>query len=150
MKVDVMFTVGHDLMGEIIEAVTDSEFSHASIFLLDGIVEAIGEGVVISDVHKYDKIGKEIVSVEVPNMPAAIAVAHSLIDKEYGFGDCITGAIFDLTGVEIGGLNKETVNCSETVTLILRAGGVKILPEIEAGCITPQDLYEELKQLTSK
>lgn len=150
MKVDVMFTVGHDLMGEIIEVITDSEFSHASIFLLDGIVEAIGEGVVISDIHKYDKIGKEIITVEVPEIDLAISMAQSLLGKEYGLGDCITGGLFDLTGVEIGGLNKDTVNCSETVTLILRAGGVFILPELESGCITPQVLYKELKRLTSE
>jgi hypothetical protein len=33
-----------------------------------------------------------------------------------------------------------TMNCSETVSRVVRAGGVNVLPGVDADCITPMDL----------
>jgi hypothetical protein len=43
-----------------------------------------------------------------------------------------------------------TMNCSETVTRILRAGGLNVLPGVNADCVTPMDLYRYLAADTVK
>ena len=88
----------------------------------------------------------EYIRVDIPDLGAAEAKAKHLLNTSYGLlTDCVEGAVHDLTGIVLPGNGEKTVNCSETVTRILRAGGLDALPGHEADSVTPGDLYRELK-----
>jgi hypothetical protein len=150
MMTAVIFVRGSkgNTVDRVIDDVSRGEFSHVAIKILDSIVEALGEpdlgdkypGVWAHNPEKYDGADVEVVPVELPDLPSAEAEARSLIGTFYGYTDCIRGGLYDLTGVTLQG-NKFTANCSETVTRILRAGGLDVLPGVPPDCITPNDLY---------
>lgn len=145
MKVDVLFTAGHNIVGEIVETTTQSRWAHAAIFMLDGIVEAVQPRVTVSDLHQYDDAEKEIITIEVPFYDNAAIKANELLGTKYGlWTDCLSGGLHSLLDMETKGNGETTVNCSETVTRILRAGGLRLLPDRTADCITPEDLYQAL------
>lgn len=147
-KVKVLFTAGHNLIGNTVEFLTHSRWAHASIFLLGGIVEAISPAVTISPIDKYDQTEQEIIEVEIPDVIAAEEQAGSLIGVQYGlFTDCLDGGLNDVLGYHSKGNDIKTVNCSETVTRILRAGGLDILPDVAADCVTPEGLYQVLLEI---
>jgi len=140
-----------NLVDHVINDVSQGEYSHSAIKFDWGIIESLGikdpgdkyPGVWLHDPGKYDNAMVTRIEVDLPDIPAAEVEARLLIGTLYGYTDCVRGGLYDLLGVELEG-NKITANCSETVTRILRAGGLNILPDIEADCITPNDLYREL------
>jgi hypothetical protein len=142
----VIFVHGDNFLSKIIQKATGSEWAHVGIELFDGIVEALFEGVKLSERNKYDLYHTDYVSVDIPEIDAAEEKARQLLNTSYGFlTDNFTGAVHALTGIVLVGNEEKTVNCSETVTRILRAGGLDILCGIEADAITPGDLYGILK-----
>jgi|GEM_PF-2175128 len=144
-KVKVLFTAGHNIIGNTVEFLTHSRFAHASIFILGGIVEAVNPAVILSAIDKYDGVEQEVLEVEIFDMDAAENEAQGLIGVEYGLlTDCLDGGLNDVLGYHSKGNGIETVNCSETVTRILRAGGLDVLPEVSADCVTPESLYQAL------
>ena len=148
MKVDVLFTAGHNVVGDIVEVTTESRWVHAAIFMLDGIVEAVHPAVTVSNIHTYDNTEKEIITIDVPLYDQAVSKANSLLGTPYGLvTDCLVGGIHDVLGIELTGNGEKTVNCSETVLRILRAGGVAILTDHVADIITPEDLYQVVLQV---
>ena len=143
--VKVLFTAGHNLIGDTVEFLTHSRWAHASVFILGGIVEAVHPVVVLSPANKYDGVEHEIIDVEILDITKAEERAHSLIGIPYGLiTDCLDGGLNDLIGYHAKGNGTKTVNCSETVTRILRAGGLDILPGVAADCVTPECLYQAL------
>jgi hypothetical protein len=113
------------------------------VLMFNGILEALGSGVVVSeDVHKYDKCRTEMISVNVPDLPAASRKWRSLIGCKYSLlGSCFAGMIYDVFHRIIHKKWHWRYDCSETITLGLRKGMVKILPRVPAYCITPKDLF---------
>ena len=108
-------------------------------------MEAIHPAVVLSLVDKYDSVEREIIEVEIADIMAAEVEAQGLIGVPYGLiTDCLDGGLHDLIGYHANGNGEITVNCSETVTRILRAGGSDILPGMAADCVTPEGLYQAL------
>jgi len=146
MKVKVLFSYPCTPFGEIIEAVEGKgQPSHAAIFMLGGILEALSNGFVKSPINAYDQFKHTIIEVDVPNIEAAEEEANKLLGNPYGYRACLDGGLHDLLGVTVPGDGEKTVDCSEAVTRILRAGGVDVLPGVYADCVTPADLLKELQ-----
>lgn len=102
-------------------------------------------GVWIHDADKYDNDPNAVfIDVDVPDLEGAETEARKLIATHYGYLDCVVGGYYDITGKQIPADGGITANCSETVTLILRAGGFNVLPGVEADAVTPNDLYKAL------
>jgi len=144
-RVKVLFTAGHNIIGDTVEFLTHSRWAHASIFILGGIVEAISPAVILSAADKYDGVEQELIEIELSDLAAAEIEAQALIGIPYGLiTDCLDGGLNDLIGYQAKGNGTKTVNCSETVTRIIRAGGLNVLPGIPPDCITPEVLYQAL------
>jgi len=151
MKVNVLFYFGTNWVGRIIkffEGKGDNP-THTGIFMFDSLLEALDAGFVKSPVDEYANSRTKIVSVEVPNIADAEAEAKRLLYTPYGWSDCVNGGIYDTTGVMLPGDGEITVNCSEAVTRILRAGGVDVLPGVYADCVTPADLLKALEVMAA-
>jgi len=148
MKVKVLFSYPCTPFGEIIEAAEGKgQPSHAAIFMLGGILEALSNGFVKSPENAYDQFKHTIVTVDVPNIEAAEAEANKLLGTPYGYVDCFTGGLHDLLGITIPGNGEKTVNCSEAVTRILQAGGLDIFPDFAPDNVTPADLLKKLQDI---
>ena len=157
-KIRVGFVGGDTVIDKVIEGASGSQYadiSHTFIYLLNSIVEAEGvkqyadpyPGVWLHPPGKYDGDGHvKIVEIDVPDLPAAESKARELIGTLYGYTDCIVTATKFLTGHNIFSGGEGTMHCSETVTRILRAGGVSVCPELQADEVSPVLLYEDLLQ----
>jgi hypothetical protein len=153
-KVTVIFVRGStdNIVDKVINDVSHGDYSHVAIKFDWGVIEALGvkdpsdkyPGVWLHSVDKYNNADVKLVDVDLSDLPAAEDEARRLIGTLYGYTDCIRGGIYDLTGVKLPG-NVLTANCSETVTRILRDGGLNILPGIDADCVTPNDLCRALE-----
>jgi len=146
MEVKVLFVFAHDWIGKIIDAAEGKgeNPSHTGIFLLDSLLEATLKGFVKSPVDEYRDCKTVVATVDIPKIEDAELEAKRLLYTPYGYIDCINGGIHDITGVQVPGDGEVTVNCSEAVTRILRAGGLDVLPGVYADCVTPADLYRAL------
>lgn len=148
-KIDILFAWPEegDAFGKVIDFVEGPEYDpcHCGA-IFDGVLyEALPKGFVKSSPDDYANRKTEILPVEVLDLSAALAMANQLLYTPYGWPDCINGGIYELTGKQLPGDGTITVNCSEAVARILRAGGVDVLPGIYADCVTPAMLYEFLK-----
>lgn len=142
----LIFVHGDNFLSKAIQFATGSQWAHVGIELLGGIVEALFDGVSLSVNNKYEGYIHEYVEVDIPYLEAAEEKARALLNASYGFiTDNVSGAVHDLTGIVLAGNGEATVNCSETVVLILRAGGFVILPDHAADTITPGGLYRAIK-----
>lgn len=146
-KIKVIFISGQSFFDVAVKIVTSSKWSHVGIYMLGGIVDALLPAVKISPSDRYSNDYCEIIEVTIPNLNAAYQEALNLVGTPYGlFTDCINGSLYKLAGISMQGNGTKTVNCSEAVTRILRAGGFPVLPGVPADCVTPRCLYEALKQ----
>ena len=151
-KVDVLFSYPCTPFGELVnlaEGAGDNP-SHAAIFMLGGILEALDNGFVKSPLNAYDGFKTTILSVDVPNIEAAEKEADKLLGTPYGWRACIDGGLHDLLGVTVPGDGEKTVDCSEAVTRILQAGGLDIFLDFSADNVTPADLLKKLQGLAMK
>ena len=150
MKVNVLFSYPVTEFGKIIDWVEGpgENPSHAAIYMLDGILEALDTGFVKSPLNAYDSFKHTILTVEVPDIEAAEAEAEKLLGTPYGYRACLDGGLHDLLGVTVPGDGEKTVDCSEAVVRILRAGGLDIFPDFSADNVTPADLLWKLKPLS--
>ncbi|MBU2700435.1 hypothetical protein Ga0466249_001527 [Sporomusaceae bacterium BoRhaA] len=173
-KVSIIFVHGDTFIDKSIDDITNGKYSHTAIKILGGVLEALGmpddgdkyPGIHLHDLGKYDnKPYVEFVSVELPDLAAAENEARNMIGMFYSYIGCIEGGTYDLFGINLRpwfnkiinilitkffhipvnlSTGKWTMNCSETVTRILRAGGLNVLPGVDADCVTPMDLYRYL------
>jgi len=149
-KVNVLFSYPCTPFGELVEAVEGKgEPSHAAIFMLGGILEALDNGFVKSPLNAYDGFKTTILTVDVPDIEAAEAKANELLGKPYGWKACIAGGLHDLLGVTIPGDGEKTDDCSEAVTRILQSGGLDIFPDFAPDNVTPADLLRKLQNRQS-
>ncbi|MBP2643785.1 MAG: hypothetical protein H6Q67_1672 [Firmicutes bacterium] len=148
-EIQVLFSYPVSPFGHLIDAVegAGADPSHSAIFMLGGILEALDNGFVKSPLNAYEGRKTTVITVKVPDMEAAEVEAGKLLGTPYGYIDCVNGGLHDLTGANIPGDGELTVDCSEAVTRILRAGGLDILPGLYADCVTPADLLEALTAL---
>jgi hypothetical protein len=145
MIVNIIFNGGHNIVGNGVEFFTHSQWAHVSFVTDNALYEAVEPKFhKIDNIHIYDEIDHEILKIEVPNIEAALKKAEDLIGTPYGlWTDCIA-TILDDIGVNSETNGEITVHCSESVTRILRAGGLDILGTKPADKISPEDLYQEL------
>ncbi|SEP36904.1 hypothetical protein [Propionispora vibrioides] len=156
------------MIDRTIEAVSQGDFCHVAVQFAWGIVEALGvpergfvPGVRLSPTDKYDGKAVATMKLALPEEAAAEQEARRLLGRLYSYIGCLEGGIYDLTGIRLQPwLNKLSdwlqirlfgtvlpvdigtwsMNCSETAARIIRAGGINVLPGVEADCITPMDL----------
>ena len=174
VKGDNRFTVDR-----LISNVTQGDYVHVAIKFKWGIVESLGvpepgcilPGVRVSPLDKYDNANVHTINIRLSDPPAAEQMAKSLIGTLYSYIGCIEGGLYNRFGIQIHGcistiLNwiirqiaklpvpidtgNWTMNCSETVARILKAGGLDVLPGVDADCITPMDLYQSLAARAAK
>jgi len=148
-KVDVLFSYPVNEFGKIIdwaEGPGDNP-SHAAIFMLGGILEALDNGFVKSPLTAYDGFKTTILTVDLPDIEVAEKEAEKLLGTPYGWRACLDGGLHDLLGVTVPGDGEKTVDCSEAVTRILQAGGLDIFPDFSADNVTPADLLNKLQTL---
>lgn len=140
---------------KIIESVSDGldiNISHAFIYDRGLVWEATGikedhdlySGFWPHDIKKY--VGNPAVRyvlVPLPDITAARTEILRLVGTPYGGGDCFRAGVYALSGIQIPD-NKAFVDCSESDVRAIRAGGMVILPDLEAGCIAPASLYKAL------
>lgn len=148
-KLTVVLMRGDDgVIDTVINAASGGIYSHAAIKILGSTLESYGvkleqdkyPGVWLHDPDEYTgNQAARFIDVDVPDLAGAEAEARRLVGTLYGYTDCIRGGLYDLFKIESDG-NSFTANCSETVTRILRAGGLTLLPGIEPDCVTPNDL----------
>ena len=153
-KLTLIFTGNSsNALSNVISKVTKGPYTHVAIKILGSTLEAFASclegdpypGVWLHEPDRYDNYKNAVfVDVEVPNLRGAEREARRSLGTYYGLVDCITSGIYNLTGTSIPGNGKHTMNCSETVVRILRAGGVNILPGVNADSISPMDLYRAL------
>lgn len=84
------------------------------------------------------------IRIEIPDLEAFEDKAVALQGTLYGYSDCLAAEYKKLTGNDALVDGETTVMCSETVSLLLRAGGLDILPNLQADQIMPVVLYHEL------
>lgn len=102
-------------------------------------------GVTVSSLDKYADYKTECIDVDIPDLDGAEQEAKKLLGTSYGFKNLAGGGLHAIMGINISGDGEKTVDCSEAVARILRAGGNNILPNIAADNITPNGLYKALK-----
>ncbi|MBP2654270.1 MAG: hypothetical protein H6Q73_1839 [Firmicutes bacterium] len=120
---------------------------HTGIFLNGYIYEALKQGFVKSSENSYDGRRIKILEVDVPNIEEAEAEAEKLLGTPYGWKACLDGGLHDVLGVTVPGDGEKTVDCSESVTRILQAGGLDIFRDFSADNVTPADLLKKLQKL---
>ncbi|VBB05091.1 Hypothetical protein LUCI_0297 [Lucifera butyrica] len=144
----LIFVGGDSEVDKIIQGATHGPYSHVAGIILNSTLESLGmkdrsdpyPGVWLHDPDKYrDSPDAEFIEVEIPDLMAAESEARKLIGSPYGYVDCVRGGLYDLTGVKLPG-NLLAMNCSETWTRILHAGGLKVLNDVAPDCVTPMDL----------
>lgn len=154
-QVRVGFAGGDTIIDKAIQKISGGDYAditHAFIYLFDSICEA--EGIKEYDdkypgvwLHPLDKYAGDthvrLIDLEVPDVEAAKAEARKLLGTPYSYHGCLEVAA-KLTGIDLPTDGALTVMCSETVTRILRAGGLSICPEEQADNVTPVMLYEDI------
>lgn len=144
--VKVIFIHGDNYLSKAIQTATHGEWAHVGIEILGGMLEALFDtGVTVSPLDKYADFKTECINVDLPDLEGAEQEATKLLGTSYGFKNFTGGGLHDIIGINISGDGEKTVDCSEAVARILRAGGNNVLPNIAADNLTPNDLYKALK-----
>ena len=152
-KVTLIFVGGESKIDKLITGITGGTKSHVAGLLFDGVYESTGlkeesdlyPGVWLHNPDKY--LGNpdvEFVTIEIPNMDSLQAEARKLLGTPYGYTDCLRTGAYELLGISIAD-NAYVMDCSETWTRLLRAGGLNVLANIQPGCVSPSRLYGEVK-----
>ncbi len=157
MIVKVGFVGGDSVIDKAIQSISGGDYAdvtHTFIYLFGSVLEAEGikhetdtyPGVWLHSPTYYDNNPHaKFIEVEVPNIDGAEEEARKLIGTPYSYHGCLEAAA-KMAGLSLPTDGEFTVMCSETVTRILRAGGVDVLGDISADTITPIQLYETLKE----
>lgn len=147
---------GDSLLDKTIEDLSDAEYSdvsHAFMLVLHSTLESRGlkdeedlyPGVWLHDIEKYryDKHAK-FFKIFIPDYKQLEKKAREELGNFYGYSSCIQFTIKKIFGKILFDINlKNSGDCSETVSEILRAGGIKNLyPDIKSNLITPEMLYQ--------
>jgi hypothetical protein len=105
-----------------------SHWNHAAMIIdEDGtLVEAVGRGVITSNISEYKNVEYYYVSTKLnkQNRDQVIAACKSFIKDKYGFVTIISIALELLTGIKIQFNSNNSMICSAVVAQSLWAGGV--------------------------
>jgi len=105
-----------------------SHWNHAAMIIdKDGtIVEAVGRGVVTSNINEYKHVEYYYVSskLNAQSRNQAVAACKSFLKDKYGFLTIASITLELLTGIKLQFTNSNTMICSAVVGQSLWAGGV--------------------------
>jgi len=143
--IKVIFVHGDNCLSKVIQTATHGEWDHVGIEMLGGMLEALfNVGVTVSSLDKYTDFKTECIDVFITDPDGAEQEAKKFVGTSYGFKNFAGGGLYAIMGINISGDGEKSVDCSELVARILRAGGNNVLPNIAADNITPNDLYKAL------
>ncbi len=145
--VTLVFVSGGGILDKLIKITTRSIWSHVTVMSTNSMVEAIPPQVTVSPLDKYLGWPTEAVPVFVADPKVSMLELERLVGKPYGFLDCFSGLLHDITDIDLPMTGERTVNCCEVAVRVLRAGGTDPDSQISDDCWTPQSLYAALKQL---
>ncbi len=138
------------IVDKVIQQFSDGPYSHSAILFDNGlgVVESLGikdehdpyPGVWSHNPHTYDDAVAKKITILLPNQELAEEETRNLLGSLYGYTDCVKGGLYDLLKIKLPG-NTLSINCSEFVTRVLRAGGLNVMPDVEPDCVTPNDLF---------
>ena len=115
---------------------------------LDQLKAALAEGLpVVIGIDIYESFEcDEVAETRIVPMPRAMRGNNVLADMLCLLSGMMTIKSREVTDQQIPGVGEVTVNCSEAVCRILRAGGVDVLPGVYADCVTPANLLKALER----
>lgn len=149
-KVPVWLVLPHNRTGQFIDVMQGPgpDVAHACVVLPDPagvpvVYEAKDPAYCKTPVSDYDNTPRLEYLVEVSDVVAATVKAERLLGAPYGKLSCIEGEIRDWTGLELARGKEESVNCSESVTIVVRAAGGEMCPNIRhAATVTPEAMQD--------
>jgi hypothetical protein len=151
-KITLIFVGGDSTVDRVIEKVSGGDVSHVACLLFDSVYESTGlkeeedpyPGVWLHNPHKYCKNPyAKFIRINVPDKEGLNKMARRLLGTPYSYAGCIKTGIFDILGIDLPDTDY-TMHCSETITRLLRSGGVNVLPEVEPSSIDPSRLYKAI------
>ena len=105
-----------------------SHWNHTAMVVSESgdIVEAVGRGVITSNIHDYDNVEYYYVSTKLnkQSRDQVIAAANSFLKDKYSWITIFSIAIELLTGVKVQLTQSNTMICSAVVGQSLWAGGI--------------------------
>jgi len=129
-----------------------SHWNHAAMVIdTDGtIVEAVGRGVIVSNISEYKDVEYYYVTTKLnkQSRDQAVAACKSFIKDKYGWITIFSIAMELLTGIKIQLTNSNTMICSAVVAQSLWAGGVVF--DRNPYQMMPADLAASFNILTKK
>lgn len=149
-KLTLIFVGGNSPIDNLIERVSKGDVSHVACLLFDSVFESTGikeeqdpyPGIWLHNPHKYGTNPyAKFIQVEIPDKPALNKMARALLGTPYSYLACFKTWMYDRFRVKLFDTSA-TMHCSETITRLLRAGGVSVLPDLEPGSIDPYRLYK--------
>jgi hypothetical protein len=155
-EITLIFVATKGIIGNIIRKVTRGKFSHVAGLMFNSTLEAYGwkleddpyPGVWLHSPWRYSLRDPNVVfvDVEIPDIKGAEFEARRLIGAPYGYIDLLAAGIYNLFRIDLRTSGRHISICSEVWVRILRAGGVEVLPGVEADAIAPMDLYRTLSK----
>ena len=154
-KLTLIFVGGDSTVDRVIEKVSNGDVSHAACILFDSVYESTGlkeeddpyPGVWLHNPHKYGKNpDAKFIRIPIPDKKGLNKMARSLLGTPYSYVGCLKTGIFDILGIDMPDTDY-TMHCSETITRLLRAGGVNVLPGVEPSSIDPSRLYKAILEI---
>lgn len=140
-----------DLISDF-EMAGDKEYSafiptHCGIIVDSHFREALSNGFVETDVHRYPKERLRVYDVNVDNIEGVQAKFQELSGRKYGYRALVNGMLYTLFKLSTPGDGETTGDCSEDDTRILREGGIDIYGETPADDVTPLLLYKKIEEV---
>jgi hypothetical protein len=121
--------------------------THCGIIVDNVFREALANGFVETDVHRYPKERLRVFDVDIDNMEAVRAKFTELSGRKYGYRALVNGELYTLFGVKTKGDGEATGDCSEDDTRILRTDKPEFLGDVPADDVTPLVLYEGIEDI---
>jgi hypothetical protein len=123
--------------------------SHCGLIVDDHFREALSNGFVETDIHRYSREVVRVYEVDVADefVEAGHKKFEEVTGRPYGYRALVDGFLYTTLGLKFNGDGEATGDCSEDDTIIGRAYGIPLSPDVPADCITPQILYEQVKAI---
>lgn len=105
-----------------------AHWNHTAVIINEAgdIIEAVGRGVIVSNIHDYDDVEYYYISTKLnkQSRDQVVAAANSFLKDKYSWITIFSIALELLTGVKIQLTQSNTMICSAVVGQSLWAGGI--------------------------
>lgn len=150
--------ISPDLEDKVISRITSSPWQHVACVAKNEIVEALPSGVISSPLDKYDnpsRYSKLVITTlkPIPKIESYLGFLKANMGDSYGFLDLFQIGVFTLLA-NIGikkfldsknsVITKNTTPiCSQLYIEAIRAGGLNVFDNINAGLISPAKIADD-------